>query len=100
MTDMTIRRDDDAGRYIGRLPDGEEATLEFEMREPGVIELERTYVPESRRRSGLGRRLVRHVLEDARSQGMKVIPTCPFVSRVLAGSIEFQELVVGERTRA
>lgn len=100
MTDSSFHHDEKGGRYVCRLPDGDEAVLSYEVVDPSVIDLQRTYVPESHRGAGVGRKLVRHVLAQAEARGMKVIPTCPFVSRVVAESPDYRELVVGERARA
>ena len=37
---------------------------------------------------GLGSRLVRHVLDDARANGFEVLPYCPFVRAFIAGHMD------------
>jgi len=46
----------------------------------GTIEFKHTIVLPSHRGQGLGGELVEHAFADARSAGLKVIPSCPFAA--------------------
>jgi predicted GNAT family acetyltransferase len=60
--------------------------------EGDTIDLTHTYVPKTAEMRGVGSALVRAALEYARSNGLKVIPTCPFVRAFLDKHPEYQEL--------
>jgi predicted GNAT family acetyltransferase len=60
---------------------------------PGVITFNHTEVPAALWGQGIGSRLVRGALEAARTQGLKVVPRCSFVSAYLSKHPEFNDLV-------
>lgn len=43
---------------------------------------------------GLGQRLARDVLDDARARGLRVRPLCPYIARYIRSHPEYQDLVV------
>lgn len=61
-------------------------------RRPGTIEFIHTEVPQALAGRGIGKRLARHVLEAARTDGLKVIPTCPFIAGWMKRHPEFDDL--------
>jgi uncharacterized protein len=77
VTDPKVIRNDGLGRYelsVG----GEMAQLTFRRADRQVVFVHTT-VPEGLRGEGVGTQLVRGALEDARVQGLAVVPRCPFV---------------------
>ncbi len=44
---------------------------------------------------GLGARLARFALDDARERGLQVVPRCPFIAAFVERHPEYQDLVVG-----
>ena len=42
---------------------------------------------------GLGSKLARGVLDDARAAGLRVVPRCPFIASYIEGHEEFADLV-------
>lgn len=82
-TEIRQEPDGEHGRYVV-LADGDEAgELEYRQME-GARALTHTGVAEDHEGEGLAGSLARRVLDDARREGLKVIPLCPFV----AGYIE------------
>ena len=69
-----------AGRYVARIAgtDGE-AEIIFTIRGPALISAEHTNAPESMRGTGVAAALVEHMISDARANGFKIIPNCPYV---------------------
>lgn len=59
---------------------GEEAILEYRQ-EGKTLDFYHTYVPMDERHKGLAERLVEAGFLYAKAHQMKVIPTCPYVSR-------------------
>jgi len=72
--------------------DGETAVLLY-RREGDAITFIHTRVPNGIGRHGIGSELVRTGLEYAKSQGLKVIPLCPFVAAYIGSHPEYSGLV-------
>lgn len=60
---------------------------------PGLIAFIHTEVDERLQGHGLGDRLIRFALEDARARGLAVLPFCPFVKAFIEQHREFEVLV-------
>jgi predicted GNAT family acetyltransferase len=73
--------------------DGITAHVDY-ARQAGVITFIHTIVPEQLAGRGIGSKLAQHVLEDARRNGEKIIPQCPFIAAYLKRHKEFQDLVL------
>ena len=72
--------------------DGATAHVDY-TRAPGVITFIHTLVPEQLAGRGIGSRLAQHVLDEARRNGEKVIPQCPFIAAYIKRHKEYQDLV-------
>lgn len=73
--------------------DGGEGTLDYRRRDDRTLDFRSTYVPRELRGRKLGERLVRYGLDYAREHGLKVVPTCPFVGRVVEDNPEYRDLL-------
>ena len=73
--------------------DGEVAFMEH-VREGDAIAFMHTEVPETMAGKGIGSRLVKSALDDARHRGFKVVPRCPFVREYAARHPEYQDIVL------
>lgn len=58
-----------------------------------ALMLTHTEVPEALEGRGVGSTLARGVLEDARAQGLEVIPLCPFMAAFIRRHPEYLDLV-------
>lgn len=67
------------GRYVIR-KDGAEAELTYSITSPTLIIADHTGVPDAFRGTGAGLALVTRLVEDARAEGVKIMPLCPFVN--------------------
>jgi uncharacterized protein len=79
------------GRYELAV-DGKTAVLGYTRRE-GTLYLTHTEVPEELEGQGIGSRIVKHVLDRARADGVKVAPWCPFVRAYIDRHPEYEDLV-------
>jgi predicted GNAT family acetyltransferase len=68
------------GRYVVRR-DGHEAELTYSIASPSLIIADHTGVPDAFRGQGVGNALVERLVADARAEGVKIVPLCPFVNR-------------------
>ena len=68
---------EDAGRF--QTPDGE-AFLEYRVPSPAVMDMVHTYVPRSKRGQGLAARFCDAAFAHARARGMRVLPTCSYIT--------------------
>ena len=71
--------------------DGHTAYEEFE-RFPGGIAYLHTIVPKALEGRGVGSRLVRHILDYAVQNQLKVRPDCPFVKAYIDKHAEYQPI--------
>lgn len=73
--------------------DGELAGSLVYRPRPGLISLVHTEVDERFEGRGLGGRLARFALEQARAEGLEVLPVCPFVNEWIKRHPDFSDLV-------
>lgn len=85
-----------SGRYIGRIHgvDGE-AELAFTVRGPSTISADHTAAPASMRGTGAARALVEHMIADARANGFKIVPLCPYVVAQVRKHPEWGDVITG-----
>ena len=81
MADFDIQREEEGskGRYVIHL-DGAEAELTYSIASPTMRIADHTGVPDAFRGTGAGLALVTRLVEDARAEGFKIVPLCPFVN--------------------
>ena len=79
----SVRHDADASRYVALL-DGEEAGFAEYRRQGDTVTFTHTVVDPAHEGEGVGSALVRTALDDARAQGLAVLPRCSFVQGYLA----------------
>lgn len=91
---MKIRVEDDAERSrYEAFADGERAGYVAYRRRPGLIALDHTEIGDRYEGHGVGSALVVHVLDEAREQGLAVLPFCPFVNEYIQRHPGYAELV-------
>ena len=67
------------GRYVIRRGE-DEAELTYSILSPQTVIADHTGVPDKFRGTGMGRALVRRIIEDARAEGFRIVPLCPYVN--------------------
>jgi len=80
--DIVVTDEEGAGRYEVRV-DGELAGFADRTVRDGVMVLPHTVVDRRYRGRGLAAELVRRALDDARAQGLGVIPSCWYVAQYI-----------------
>lgn len=83
MSEITVTREGGEGRhgrYVARVAGIDaEGEITITRRGPSVISADHTGVPEAMAGLGVGRALIDFMLADARANGFKIIPICPYV---------------------
>ena len=72
--------------------DGQTAISEYQRRN-GTIVFTHTEVPLKLEGKGIGNALARSALDYARSEGLQVVPRCPFIAAFIKRHPEYQDLV-------
>lgn len=91
-----IRREDrpSGGRWVVAV-DGRESEMTFSRASAQLIIIDHTSVPDALRGRGVGQALVRRVVDDARREGFKLIPLCPFAKAQFERHPEWRDVVAG-----
>ncbi|HEY7471973.1 MAG TPA: GNAT family N-acetyltransferase [Gemmatimonadota bacterium] len=92
--ELHIAHDTDHNRFVARTAHGE-ATLKYTRSDADTLDYRSTFVPEQDRGRGVGEALVLHALDWAEENDFQVIPSCPFVRRVLAEHPERSKVNAG-----
>lgn len=82
MANVTITRElgPAKGRYVAKFPDlDDEAELTFVLLDDDRVLADHTLTPVPLRGRGVASALVERLVADARREGFKIVPQCPFV---------------------
>lgn len=80
--DVRISRSEsnNKGRYEARLPDHDEpGVLTYSRMSAETVIADHTSVPDALRGRGVGIALVERLIADAREDGFRIVPLCPYV---------------------
>lgn len=96
MADIDIRRESNerGGRWVATLRGRQgEAELSYVLQGSGVIRANHTYAPPELRGTGLAPALVQRMIADARAEGLKVNPTCPYIRDMFGRHPEWADVL-------
>jgi predicted GNAT family acetyltransferase len=91
---VNVENDSGQHRFHVGLPEGE-GELVYQLPAKGTIELVHTEVSPALRGRGVAEALAEAAFAYARANGMRVVPTCPYVKRWLTKHPEQRDLVAG-----
>jgi predicted GNAT family acetyltransferase len=92
--DEAVEREDGPSKGRYRLViDGVEAEMTYSRAGKGLIIIDHTEVPDALRGRKVGERLVRQAIEDARRDGIDIIPLCPFAKAQIDRHPEWQDVL-------
>jgi uncharacterized protein len=93
---VEITREDSAtkGRYLARVPGYPDAgELTFSKLGSNTVIADHTGVPESLRGQGIALALVERLVADARAQGFRIVPLCPYIRAQLTRHPEWADVM-------
>lgn len=90
---MSLPIRDDAARSRFELEAGGVTAFMNYQRSSNVISLDHTETPVAARGRGLASQLVKGVLDEVRSRGLKIVPRCPFVRAYVERHPEYRNLL-------
>ena len=93
-SDISVTDNPEARRYEITVDGRRVGLAEYRLR-PGVMAFVHTEIEPRLGSQGLGTRLVREALDDARARGLAVRPVCPFVADFIKRNPEYADLVQG-----
>jgi predicted GNAT family acetyltransferase len=96
MVDLDIAKEDGEtrGRFVVTI-DGHEAELTYsKIGDSGNVIADHTGVPEELGGQGIGSALVRRLVEDAKANGFKISPLCPFVKAKLQQNPDWADVML------
>ena len=94
MSEITRIVEGSKGRYA-LVENGAEAELTYSIASPTLIIADHTGVPEAFRGQGTGLRLVERLIADARAEGVRIVPLCPFVKAQARRHPEWSDVIQG-----
>lgn len=93
-SDGAVEREDGPSKGRYRLVvDGVEAEMTYSRAGEGLIIIDHTEVPAALRGRKVGERLVRQAIEDARRDGVAILPLCPFAKAQIERHPEWQDVL-------
>lgn len=94
MSEFDIKREetDSGGRYFVTV-DGHEAEMTYSRAGASMIIIDHTGVPKALAGRGVGQALVERGVLDARKEGRKIMPLCPFAKAQIEKHPEWQDVL-------
>jgi predicted GNAT family acetyltransferase len=95
MDEITINRelDERRGRYVATIAGSDaEAELTFHREDPDIFVADHTGTPTALRGRGIATKLVERMVADARREGFRIRPVCPFVVALFSQHPEWADL--------
>lgn len=87
-----VRHDPEAGRYELIVDGDRVGVADYEVGD-GYAVFPHTYVDPAFRGRGLAERLVREALDDVRTRGLRVVPTCWYVAGFVERNADYADLL-------
>lgn len=87
-----IRHNEETSQYETTV-DGQIAFVSYDREDPDLIVFTHTIVPDELSGRGLAGAVVKHALDDARRQNLKVVPQCSYVAAYIKRHSEYQDLL-------
>lgn len=90
-----LRNNESASRYEILVDDNVAGYIEY-SRDDRVVDLPHTKVDDAYQGQGLAAKLADFALEDIRTSGLLVKPTCPYIAKHIEQNPDFETIVVAD----
>ena len=90
--DIQRSETDSGGRYFVSM-DGHEAEMTYSRAGKSIIIIDHTGVPPELGGRGIGQELVKRAVDDARAEGRKIVPLCPYAKAQIEKHPEWQDVL-------
>jgi len=96
---ISIRHDREHRRFTAEV-DGRDtgAVMKYRIVDAGTLDYFSTFTPKIRRGQGIADRIVTEALEYAMANGLRVVPTCPYVAKVIERNPRYHPLMKRQGT--
>ena len=81
-----------SGRYVVVLEQSSEAYLTFIKQSSDTIVIDHTFVPPKFRGRGIAAKLAKKAFEDAKNEGKRIVPQCPYIAALIRRNPDLQGL--------
>ena len=89
---FTVTHDDQASRY--EIHEGSVLLGHIDYRaDGGTLDMDHTEVDPGQQGRGVGSKLAGGALDDVRSRGLKVVPSCPFIADYIERHPDYTDLI-------
>ena len=95
LVEISVRNDPGAQRYVATAGEREAGFAAY-VRARDRIAFMHTEVADDFEGQGVGGQLARHALDEARAEGLEVLPFCPFIRGWIERHPDYVELVPGD----
>ena len=93
---ITRSEENNKGRYEARLPEVDAVgELTYSRMSAEAVIADHTSVPDELRGRGVGMALVEQLIADARGEGFKIVPLCPYVNAQYGKHPEWADVMTG-----
>jgi len=91
---ISVRHDREHRRFEADI-DGRDtgAVMKYRVVDDRTLDYYSTFTPKMRRGRGIADRIVTEALEYAMAKGLRVVPTCPYVAKVIERNPRFHPLM-------
>ena len=93
--EQASREDRASGGRWKIVVEGHEAEMTFSRASPTLIIIDHTGVPDALRGRGVGPALVERAVQDARREGFRIIPLCPFARAQFERHPDWRDVLSG-----
>lgn len=90
-----VRREErgsSGGRWV-IVVDGHESEMTYSRASPVLVIIDHTAVHDALRGRGVGQVLVRRAVEDARREGFRIIPLCPYAKAQFERHVDWADVL-------
>ncbi len=92
---LQIQHEQEAKQFFVDI-DGNIAKLDYFIEPDGkILDYYHTFVPEALRGQQIADKIVKFALDYAKENNFKVIPSCPFVKRMIERYPEYKDIAIG-----